>query len=124
MSEPGVIMVVEDDADISDAIAAALEDHGYTVTVAVNGQDALDKLRATTRLPRLILLDLMMPVMDGWQFRAAQKVEPQLAGVPIVLLSAHVGVKSAAEQLGASAWLKKPLDLQALLEVVAGESAS
>ncbi len=116
-------MVVEDDADISDAIAATLDDHGYGVLVAANGQDALDKLRASAAPPRLILLDLMMPVMDGWQFRAAQKTEPALSRIPIVLLSAHVDARNAADQLGALAWLKKPVDLKALLRIVARRSA-
>ena len=122
MSGPDVIMVVEDDADISDVIAAILDDHGYAVTVAANGQEALDKLRSAAALPRLILLDLMMPVMDGWQFRAMQKTEPTLAHVPIVLLSADVDVRGAAAQLGALAWLKKPVDLKALLKVVTPQS--
>lgn len=115
------LMIVEDDADISDAMAAALEDHGYAVIVAANGQEALDELRAATRLPRLILLDLMMPVMDGWQFRAVQKAEAALADVPVVVLSAHIDVRSAAEQLGAVAWMKKPIDLRTLLQVIARE---
>lgn len=118
MNGSGLIMVVEDDADISDSIAAVLEDHGYTVTVAPNGQEALECLRSMTELPGLILLDLMMPIMDGRQFRAAQKTEPALADVPIVLLSAQADVRSAAHQLGARAWLRKPVDLAALLKVV------
>jgi CheY-like chemotaxis protein len=113
-------MVIEDDADIAEAIETILEDHGYSVSVAANGQEALDKLRSMAELPRLILLDLMMPVMDGWQFRAAQKAEPGLADVPVVLLSAHVDVRDAAERLGALAWLKKPIDIDALLKAVAG----
>lgn len=118
MSAADVIMVIEDDADISDAIAASLEDDGYTVIVAANGQEALDRLRQIDQLPRLILLDLMMPVMDGEQFRAAQQAEPTLADLPVILLSAHADVRRAAEQLGARAWLKKPVDLRGLLNAV------
>mgnify|MGYP000892810154 FL=1 len=115
---PAALMIVEDDADISEALAEALEDHGHTVIVAADGQEALDKLRAAAVLPRLILLDLMMPVMDGWQFRAAQRQDANLAEIPVVLLSAHVDVRRAAGELGAIAWLRKPVDLQALLAIV------
>ncbi len=113
------IMIIEDDADISEAIVATLEDNGYSVLTATNGQDALDKLRRTTTLPNLILLDLMMPVMDGWQFRAAQTSDPLLAVVPVVLLSARVDVEAAAEQMATAGWLRKPVDLAALLDAVA-----
>ena len=83
--------------------------------MAANGQEALDKLRQATRPAHLILLDLMMPVMDGWWFRAAQKGDPALADLPVVLLSAHVDVRSAANLVAAVAWLKKPVDPRALL---------
>lgn len=116
-SADGATFVLRD-ADISDVIASTLEDHGYSVIVAANGQEALDKLRQATRSPHLIVLDLMMPVMDGWQFRAAQKSHPALADVPVVLLSAHVDVRSAASEMAAVAWLKKPVDLTALIKVV------
>ena len=122
MNDQRTIMVVEDDVDISDAIAATLEDRGYAVIVAMNGEDALHKLRETDKLPRMILLDLMMPVMDGWQFRAAQLDDPMLAEVPVVLLSAHINVRKAADELRALAWLKKPIDLRTLLNVVGSGS--
>lgn len=113
-----MILVVEDDIDISDAIVAALEDEGHSVLTAANGEEALELLGASAEVPRLILLDLMMPVMDGWQFRAAQRENPRLAGVPIVLLSADADVRDAAAQLGARGWLKKPVGLDALLHAV------
>lgn len=111
-------MVVEDDADIADAMAMVLEDAGYSVSLAPNGQEALGALRKAKSLPGLILLDLMMPVMDGWQFRAAQKNDAELARVPVALLSAHIDVRLEAERLAAVGWLKKPIDLQALLKLV------
>jgi CheY-like chemotaxis protein len=77
--EQRTIMIVEDDVDIADLVATTLEDDGYAVLVATNGQEALDKLRAAGTRPSLILLDLMMPVMDGWQFRKAQTADPALA---------------------------------------------
>lgn len=113
------ILIVEDDCDISDAIAACCEDRGYEVSVAANGEEALAKLRQSPTLPHLILLDLMMPVMDGWQFRAAQTADPALAAIPVVLLSAHVDVREVASQMGALDWLKKPVDLETLLTVLA-----
>jgi CheY-like chemotaxis protein len=118
MNQHQTIMVVEDDADISDAIAATLEDTGYSVIVAANGQEALDKLRRSLDRPNLILLDLMMPLMDGWQFRAAQTADPTLADIPVVVLSAHVDVRRAAEQMAAVDWMRKPLDLNKLLDLV------
>jgi CheY-like chemotaxis protein len=118
MNQHQTIMVVEDDADISDAIASTLEDTGYSVIVAANGQEALDKLRRSVDRPNLILLDLMMPLMDGWQFRAAQTADPTLADIPVVVLSAHVDVRRAAEQMAAVDWMRKPLDLNKLLHLV------
>lgn len=119
MSEPRTVMVVDDDADISDAIASALEDSGYSVITAANGQEALHKLRNAVPQPDLILLDLMMPGMDGWQFRAAQTVDPALSHVPVVLLSAHIDIVKIADELSAAGWLKKPVDLSSLLNTVA-----
>ena len=118
MNEQQTIMVVEDDADIAEAVATTLEDDGYAVIVATNGQEALDKLRDGALRPRLILLDLMMPVMDGWQFRAAQTADPGLAQIPVILLSAHVDVRAAANQIAAVGWLKKPVDLGELLTAI------
>ena len=118
MNELRTILVVEDDSDISEAVSAILGDYGYSVVVAANGREALDRLRESATPPRLILLDLMMPVMDGWQFRAAQAADPALAAIPVVLVSADVGVAKAAEQLAVSAWLRKPVDIRALIAVL------
>jgi len=119
MTNTSAIMVVEDDPDISDAITAVLEDNGYTVLVAGNGQEALDRLRAAAALPRMILLDLTMPVLDGRQFRTAQQADPVLADIPVILLSAQMDVRSAAEEMGARAWLSKPVDVRSLLQLIA-----
>lgn len=118
MNRESAILLVEDDVDIADAISTCLEDHGYRIVVAANGRDAMEKLRQSAVLPGLILLDLMMPVMDGWQFRAAQTAEAAFAAIPVVLLSAHVNVREAAEKMAVAGWLKKPVDLTTLLEVV------
>lgn len=112
------ILVVEDDPDVAEMLAEILELNGYSTVTVGNGQEALDKLRRAASLPRLILLDLMMPVMDGMQFRAAQQSDPKLADVPVILVSAHVGVRQLATELRAVGWLQKPVDLDTLLRAV------
>lgn len=111
------VLVVEDDFDIRGVIRIALEAEGYTVATAENGREALDYLKAVG-LPRLILLDLMMPVMDGWEFRAAQQADPAWASVPVVVISADGRVSEKAQALGAAGGLTKPIDLDALLDTV------
>jgi CheY-like chemotaxis protein len=113
------LLVVEDDPDIADTLAELLEDAGYRVATAGNGRIALDHLQLSPELPDLILLDLMMPVMDGWQFREAQQSDPRLAGVPVILLSASVKADQAAQELGVRALLRKPVDIEALLRAIA-----
>ena len=88
------------------------------MVVATDGNDALRTLRAATELPRLILLDLMMPVMDGWAFRAAQLADERLATIPVVILSAATDVRRHAAQLHADDYLVKPLDVPLLLDAV------
>ena len=94
------ILVVDDDPDVRDAIASVLGDEGYQVTSAGNGREALEQLRKRTR-PSLILLDMVMPDMDGWNFRMELKKQPELAAIPVVILSAHGNVRDAALALGA-----------------------
>src|SRR5258706_12954853 len=81
------LLVVEDDADIRDALDGLLSTEGFRIAGCSNGREALDWLRTSPK-PDLILLDLMMPVMDGWQFRVEQKQDPALATIPILALSA------------------------------------
>src|SRR5688572_24312747 len=84
------VLIVEDDGDIRDAIAELLADNDYSPVAAANGQDALAQLQKADEKPCVILLDLMMPVMDGWAFRAAQRANPDLQDIPIVVLSANL----------------------------------
>jgi CheY-like chemotaxis protein len=113
------VLVIEDDADILRAVVQVLEDEGYPVRAAENGRVALAALREPgARPPCVILLDLMMPIMDGWQFRAEQRKDPNLAGIPIVVLSAHGSVPQHAAALEAAMYLKKPIDLDLLLDTV------
>jgi len=110
------ILVVDDDPDVRDAITTVLCDEGYQVISAGNGREALEKLHRRT-LPSLILLDMVMPDMDGWRFRMALNKEPELASIPVVILSAHGNVRDTALALGASDYLRKPLQIESLLEV-------
>ena len=111
------VMIVEDDLAIREALTEILEDEGYQVTGAANGQEAIQALRSTTP-PCLILLDLMMPVMNGWQFRAEQKQDPALAPVPVVIISADSDLRTKATTLEAADFLQKPIQLTRLLDTV------
>jgi len=109
------VLIVEDDADLREMMAQLLLLEGFRTATASNGREALDYLR-TGRSPDIILLDLMMPVMDGWEFRREQQRDPQLAKVPVIILSALDSARAAG--IGAQAFLKKPLDFDRLLDLV------
>lgn len=109
------ILIVEDDADLREMMAQLLTLEGFRTEAVANGRDALDYLRKGDP-PDLILLDLMMPVMDGWEFRRRQREDPALATVPVVVLSALDQTRAA--DLGGTAFLKKPLDFDRLLDLV------
>ena len=96
-------------------MAQMLTIEGYTTATVANGREALDSLHST-RKPNVILLDLMMPVMDGWEFRRQQKADPQIAPVPVIVLSALDQRRAAPVE--AEAFLNKPLDFDRLLELV------
>ena len=112
------ILIVEDDLDVREALTQVLEFEGYSVVGATNGQEALDRLRAGEQ-PSLILLDLMMPVMDGLQFRAAQVRDPSLAHIPVIVISADGKVDQKVAALGVAGYMKKPLDVDSLLAMIA-----
>jgi signal transduction histidine kinase len=109
------ILIVEDDAPIQSALASLLDDEGYQVSLANDGEEALNRMEGDA-LPDLILLDLRMPVMDGWEFRSAQKRDSRLAQVPVVVLSADGSSHAAA--VSADAFLPKPLDTDQLLATI------
>jgi CheY-like chemotaxis protein len=111
------ILVVEDDRTTRDAVALVLRDEGYSVTEASNGQEALLHLRNTLP-PDLILLDLMMPVMNGWEFRKQQTEDPALQAIPVVVVSADANIPQKTAALGAREYLTKPVDPEKLLEAV------
>lgn len=114
-SERNPVLIIEDDADLREMMAQLLTLEGFHAETAANGQDALDYLRSGEP-PDLILLDLMMPIMDGWEFRRRQAADPSLARVPVVVLSALDPARGA--DLDAAAFLKKPLDFDRLLDLV------
>lgn len=114
-AEPGRILVMEDDADIRSSIASVLGKEGYQVTTAVNGRDALDRL-ADAPQPDLVLLDLMMPVLNGFDFLAEIRTHPKWSFIPVIVVSANQGYEPA--DLKTFSMLRKPFDLDHLLEEV------
>ena len=111
----GQILLVEDDRSIRDVLCGILEEEGYAVTIAEDGRRALDHLRSGG-MPDLIILDLRMPIMDGWQFRAAQKADPVLATIPVLAISADGSAKAAA--IDAAFYIRKPLSTGALIDAI------
>jgi CheY-like chemotaxis protein len=111
------ILVVEDESDIRAEIAELLRDRGFDVAEAADGAEALAKLRAGFR-PCLILLDLMLPRVDGWTFRAEQMKDPVLAGIPVVVLSGVRNLDVESRNLAVAAFLSKPFEAEQLLTMV------
>jgi CheY-like chemotaxis protein len=111
-----LILVVDDDQEILNLLELALSDEGYTVSCARNGQEALDMLESER--PGLILLDLMMPVMNGWALCQELKRDERLSGIPIVLMSADRRLDRKVREAQADDHLRKPFDLATLYEVV------
>jgi CheY-like chemotaxis protein len=115
MTHP-LVLVVDDDPDILDAICDILEGEGYRVARARHGVEALERVEAEP--PAIILLDLMMPVMDGLAFAQALRERPGKEGIPIVVISAD-GNPQRAASVAAAGYLAKPFDIDALLSQVA-----
>jgi CheY-like chemotaxis protein len=111
------ILFVEDDLALRPALTTLLGLKGYRVGWAVNGREGLAYLRAEDP-PCLILLDLRLPDMDGWQFRQEQRQDPGLAAIPVVLVSATDGLDRTAADLAAAGYLRKPAGLDELLDAV------
>jgi CheY-like chemotaxis protein len=115
-SQPGKdVLLVEDDALVRGAMKMVLEWEGYRVSCAGNGREALDLLHGGER-PALILLDLQMPVLDGWEFRREQGRDPALAPIPVVVVSA-ADAKGSPE---AAAHVRKPFQPEELLQTMRG----
>jgi CheY-like chemotaxis protein len=113
-----VVLVVDDEADLRQLTADLLTCHGYDVVLARHGREAIERLRE--HCPDLVLLDLNMPVMDGWQFRAAQQrlLEPHLVKIPVVIVTGAEGADIRDAVLNAAGLIEKPFDPEVLLDAV------
>jgi CheY-like chemotaxis protein len=110
-----LVLIVDDDSAIRETLADLLGEEGYRVITAANGADALQKLRAPERIrPCVILLDLMMPVMSGQQFYSHHQQDPELASIPVVVISADRNVKQKAASFGGE-YLAKPIRIETVL---------
>jgi two-component system response regulator MprA len=117
MGEAKLVMVVDDDEDILETYAAFLESLGYQALTAQNGKIALEQLRSGAR-PSLILLDLMMPEMNGWTFRAELLARPELASIPVVVFSGDYRALAEAPPAAVEAVFQKPVNLDALVRTL------
>lgn len=111
------ILIIDDDEAVRDALAMVLADEGHSVATAVNGLEALHYLKAASERPDLILLDVMMPVMDGYQFRIEQRKDQALASIPVLVLTAGTA-EARLSAMAANGYLRKPINLQTLLSIV------
>jgi len=119
MDPTGRILLVEDDDALREALREVLVDEGYRVDCVANGREALEHLNRGAAAPDLIVLDLVMPVMDGWAFRDAQRLSPPLASIPTMVLSASFPPDSPRmRSLEAQAVLSKPVSIDRLLRAM------
>jgi CheY-like chemotaxis protein len=112
----GTILVIEDDHDIRVGVRSLLEDEGFRVVTVTDGRSALELLERSPEPPCVILLDLMLPVMDGWHFADLMRQRPRLAGIPIVIMSAY---EDPPPPNGIVGFVKKPVNAEALLRLLA-----
>ena len=120
MTEPGpLVLVVDDDECLRRTVSTVLRLEGFDVVSASDGANALDCLRHGARRPGAIILDWSMPVMDGATFRRAQRDDPALADIPVVVLSGDLDARTEARELGVGSLLTKPVRLTVLLAVLA-----
>jgi CheY-like chemotaxis protein len=114
------VVIVDDDGAIREVLGEILAEEGYTVLQAKNGREALALLRANAPAsPCVVLLDLMMPEMDGAQFRRAQLADPVLEKIPVIILSADADVATKAQTMGVAAGLRKPIHLDEIVSTIA-----
>lgn len=119
MKSAPCVLVVDDEPDIRELVRDILQFDGYSVATASNGREALEQLRRA-ELPRLILLDLMMPIMNGWEFRAEQIKDPRISSIPVVVLTGDGNAPEKARSLGTTSYVTKPVHLDHLLDLVRG----
>jgi two-component system response regulator MprA len=111
-----LVLVVDDEPSIREAIADMLGFEGYAVVTAANGAEALERVRSCT--PAAVLLDLMMPVMNGWDFLEACRNERLCSDTPVLVMSAYHRLTEESPNLGARACIAKPFDIEVLLGAV------
>ena len=116
------VLVVDDDPDVRDLVTEILETWQYDVQTAASGADALHQIREHP--PSVILLDLMMPVMNGWEFLRECRRQPPCAPLPIIVMSAAAEARSAVDELGAQALLTKPFEVLDVVTLVDKLAAS
>ena len=112
------VVVVEDDELIRESLLEVLDENGYDAIGAADGQEALDKLKQLPEPPCLIVLDLMMPVMDGREFRRLQLADPELNKIPVVVISAFRDLDEIAKELAPVGHFRKPLKLAEFLSII------
>jgi len=117
------ILIIDDDKDIRDILAMILAAQGHEVATAVDGVEGLDQLRVSGR-PSLILLDMMMPRLDGEGFLKAMRSNPNTADIPVVILTGHTAARKKAAELGTAGCLVKPVELVELLRTIHQHNSS
>jgi two-component system chemotaxis response regulator CheY len=110
------ILIVEDEQDLSDLLLDVLETEGHRARTAGNGLEALSRIKE--RRPQLILLDMMMPVMDGWQFIERLRANEEWTNIPVVVMTAVYDMSSLERKTGAKAILTKPFDIELIVDAV------
>jgi two-component system, chemotaxis family, chemotaxis protein CheY len=113
-----MVLLVDDNPEWREILGEFLALQGYTVQFAANGSEALELSKRYQTPPELILLDLNMPILDGWGFLAARDSVSQLAKVPVVVMSASIGIDRKAKEAGATAVLQKPIAPQTMLRMI------
>ncbi len=111
------VLLVEDDLDVRESLVDALESEGYRVLAARDGVEALEHLR-TNPAPALILLDMMMPRMNGYEFREVQRATPGWSAIPVIIFSADADLERKAAELGVADFVKKPMKLKPFMAAV------
>jgi CheY-like chemotaxis protein len=110
------VMIVEDDEDIRNVLGEILTSVGMTSVTAANGEIGLSYLRTTQKLPDLILLDILMPVKDGYQFRAEQLADDRIKNIPVIVMTAFLGGDTS--KMRAAAVVRKPVDIESLIDLI------
>lgn len=118
MGSNDTVLVVDDDRDLREALVSALDESGFPAVGCGDGRQALDYLNSGVPKPALILLDWMMPVMSGGEFREEQVKDPELAEIPVIVISAHVKADLSGVSTGVKSLLRKPFPLGELISQV------